>query len=88
MHQSLSLDLSLSIYNLKNGLDPDQTQMDFGKECFVNLKICACHRKYAKCRTKAVAHDKMGFLYISISVYIAQSHAWIQRENRGSRPSP
>ena len=25
-------------------------------------------RKYAKCRTKANAHDKMGFQYISISV--------------------
>ena len=33
-------------------------------------KKCACDRKYAKCRTKADAHDKMGFQYISIRVYI------------------
>ena len=46
--------------------------MEFKKECFVNLKICACDRKFAKCRTKADAHDKMDFQYISISVYIDQ----------------
>ena len=63
MYQSLSL--SLSIYICKNGLDPDQTRMEFKKECFVDLKICACDRKYAKCRTKADAHDKMDFQYIS-----------------------
>ena len=39
---SLSLSLSLSIYICKNGLDPDQTRMEFSNECFVNLKICAC----------------------------------------------
>ena len=77
MYQSLSL--SLSIYICKNGLDPDQTRMEFKKECFVNLKICACDRKYAKCRTKAVAQDKMDFQHISISVYIVRSHARIQR---------
>ena len=55
---------------------------------FVNLKICACDRKYAKCRTKADAHDKMGFQYISISVYIVRSHARIQRGDRGSGPPP
>ena len=49
----------LSIYICKNGLDPDQTRMEFKTECFLNLKICACDRKYAKCRTKADAHDKM-----------------------------
>ena len=43
----LSLSLFLSIYICKNGLDPDQTRMEFRKECFVNLKICACDRKYA-----------------------------------------
>ena len=41
-------------------------------------------RKYAKCRTKADAHDKMGFQYISISVDIVRSHARIQRGDRGS----
>ena len=80
--------LSLSIYISKNGLDPDQTRMEFRKECFVNLKICACDRKYAKCRTKADAHDKMGFQYILISVYIVRSHARIQRGDRGSGPPP
>ena len=86
MYQSLSL--SLSIYICKNVLDPDQTRMEFRKECFVNLKNCACDRKYAKCRTKADAHDKMGFQYISISVYIVRSHARIQRGDRGSGPPP
>ena len=84
MYQSLSL--SLSIYICKNGLDPDQTRMEFKTECFVNLKICACDRKYAKCRTKADAHYKMGFQYISMSVYIVRSHARIQRGDRGSGP--
>ena len=86
MYQSLSLSLSLSIYICKNGLDPDQTRMEFKKGCFVNLKICACDRKYAKCRTKADAHDKMDFQYISISVYIVRTHARIQRGDRGPGP--
>ena len=60
--------------------------MEFRKECFVNLKICACDRKYAKCRTKADVHDKMDFQYISISVYIVRSNARIQRGGRGSGP--
>ena len=67
MYQSLSL--SLSIYICKNGLDPDQTRIEFRKECFVNLKNCACDRKYAKCRTKADAHDKMGFLYLNKCIH-------------------
>ena len=67
MYQSLSL--SLSIYICKNGLDPDQTRIEFKKECFVNLKICACDRKYTKCRTKADAHDKMGFLYLNKCIH-------------------
>ena len=88
MYQSLSL--SFSIYICKNVLDRDQTRMEFRKECFVNLKKCACDRKYAKCRTKADAHDKMGFQYISISVYIVRSHARIQRGggDKGSGPPP
>ena len=79
----LSLSLFLSIYICKNGLDPDQTRMEFRKECFVNLKICACDRKYAKCRTKADVHDIIGFQYISKSV---RSHARIQRGERESGP--
>ena len=82
MHVPVSL--SFSIYICKNGLDPDQTRMEFRKECFVNLKKCACDRKYAKCSTKANAYDKVGFQYISISVYIVRSHARIQRGDRGS----
>ena len=62
--------------------------MEFRKECFVNLKLCACDRKYAKCRTKADAQDKMGFQYISINVYIVRSHARIRRRDRGPDPPP
>ena len=85
MYKSLSL--SLSVYICKNNLDPDQTRMEFRKEFLVNLKICACDRKYAKCRTKADAHDKMGFQYISISVYNVRSHVRIQR-GTGVRTPP
>ena len=42
LHQSLSLSLC------KHGLDPDQTRMVFRIERFVNLKMCACGRKYAQ----------------------------------------
>ena len=82
MYQSLSL--SLSIY-IGSRSDPNGIQ----ERMFLNLKNCACDRKYAKCRTKADAHDKMGFQYISISVYIVRSHARIQRGGQGVRtPSP
>ena len=43
-----SLSLSLSLSTCKHGFDPDQTRMVFWIECFVNLKMCACDRKYAK----------------------------------------
>ena len=49
------------------------------------------HLSPSTCRqsTKADAHDKMGFQYISISVDIVRSHARIQRRVRGSGlPSP
>ena len=42
LHQSPSLSIC------KHGLDPDQTRMVFRIECFVNLKMCACDRKYTK----------------------------------------
>ena len=83
----MRVSLSLSLFTFAKA-DPDQTRMEFRKECFVNLKICACDRKYAKCRTKADAHDKMGFQYISISVYIVRSHARIQKGDRGPDPPP
>ena len=79
MYQSLSLSLFTFAKTFWIQIRP---------ECFVNLKNCACDRKYAKCRTKADAHDKMGFQYISISVYIVRSHARIQRGDRGSGPPP
>ena len=40
------------------------------------------------CRTKADAQDKLGFQYISISVYIGRSHARIQRGGQGVRTTP
>ena len=83
-----SLSLSLYLHLQKTFLVPDQTRMEFRKECFVNLKNCACDRKYAKCRTKADAHDKMGFQYISISVYIVRSHARIQGGGGGGTGGP
>ena len=45
-------------------------------------------RKYTKCRTKADAHDKMCFQYISISVDIVRSHVRVQMGDRGSGPPP
>ena len=45
-------------------------------------------RNYAKFHTKADAHDKMGFQFISMSVDIVRSNARIQREDRGSGPPP
>ena len=84
-YTSLSLFLYLNLQKrFRSRSDPNGIQ----KECFVNLKMCACDREYAKCRTKADAHDKMGFQYTSISVYIIRSHARIQRGDRGSGPPP
>ena len=88
IYQSLSLSFSLYL-NLQKRFGSRSDPMEFRKECFVNLKICAwCDRKYAKCRTKADAQDKMFFQYISISVYIVRSHARIQRGDRGFGPPP
>ena len=80
MYQSLSLFLSLFTFAKTFWIQIRP------EECFINLKNCACDRKYAKCRTKADAHDKMDFQYISISVYIVRSHARIQRGDRESGP--
>ena len=57
----------------------------FKKNTHLSLSLLV-DRKYAKCRTKADAHDKMGFQYFSISVDIVQSHARIQRGDSGSGP--
>ena len=46
------------------------------------------YRKYAKCRSKADAHDKMGFQHISISVDIVRSHARIKRGDSPPPPPP
>ena len=48
----------------------------FKKNTHLSLYL-SIYRKYAKCRTKADAHDKIGFQYISISVDIVRSHARI-----------
>ena len=40
---SLSISLFLSVYICKNGLDPDHTRMELRKECFANIKFCACY---------------------------------------------
>ena len=82
MYQSLSL--SLSIYICKNGLDPDQTRMEFKTECFVNLKICACDRKYAKCRTKADGFS----VYLNKCIHCPVPCADPEGEHRGVRTSP
>ena len=89
MHVPISLSFSLYLHLQKrfgSRSDPNGIQ----ERMFLNLKNCACDRKYAKCRTKADAHDKMGFQYISISVYIVRSHSRIQRGGgQGVRtPSP
>ena len=59
----------------------------FKKNTHLSLYL-SIYRKYAKSRTKADAHDKMGFQYISISVDIVRSHARIQRGDRGYGPPP
>ena len=84
---SLSFSLSIFIYICKNGLDPDQTRMEFRKECFVHLK-CTHTTERTQCRTKPDAHDKMGFQYISMRVYIVQSHAQIQNIEYLSNTGP
>ena len=57
----------------------------FKKNTHLSLSLyLSIDRKYAKCRTKADEHVKMGFQYISISVDIVRSHARIQRVDRGS----
>ena len=58
MYQSLSFFLYL---HLQKRFGSRSDPIEFRKECFVNLKMCACDRKYAKCRTKADAHDKWVF---------------------------
>ena len=58
----------------------------FKKNTHLSLSLSPCH---AKCRTKADAHDEMGFQYISISLDIVRSHARIQRGGgRESGPPP
>ena len=58
-----SLSLFLSIYICKNGLDPDQTRMEFRKECFVNLKMCACE-------VRKVSYKRRYARYNGFSVYL------------------
>ena len=61
----------------------------FKKNTHLSLSLyLSVDRVYAKCQTKADAHDKMGFQYISISVDIVRSHERVQRGDRGSGPPP
>ena len=63
--------------------------MKFKKNTHLSLSLnLSIDRKYAKCRTKADARDKMGFQYISISVDIVRSHARIQRGGGAGGPEP
>ena len=55
----------------------------FKKNTHLSLSLSTCRSS-----TKADAHDKMGFQYISISVDLVRSHARIQRGDRGSGPPP
>ena len=56
----------------------------FKKNSHLSLYL-SIYRKYAKCRTKADAHDKMGFQYISISVDIRSGP---MRGSRGGTGGP
>ena len=88
MYQSLSLFLSLFTF-AKTVWIQIRPECNSGKNVSSIYFFFACDRKYAKCRTKADVHDKMGFQYISISVYIVRSYARIQRGgDRGSGPPP
>ena len=60
----------------------------FKKNTHLSLYL-SIYRKYAKCRTKADANDKMGFQYISISVDIRSGPMRGSRGgDRGSGPPP
>ena len=85
MHVPVSLSLSFSLHlHLQKRFGSRSDPKGIQERMFRQFKkICACDRKYAKCRTKADAHDKMAFQYISISVYIVRSHARIQRGTGG-----
>ena len=61
MNQSLSLSLFTFAKTVWIQIRPEWNS----ERMFRQFKNCACDRKYAKCRTKADAHHKMGFQYIS-----------------------
>ena len=82
MHQSLSLSLSLFTF-AKTVWIQIRPEWNSGK-----LKKFAHVIESTQCRTKADAHDKIGYQYISISVYIGRSHARIQRGSGGPDPPP
>ena len=80
MHVPVSLSFSLYLYLQKwfgSRSDPNGIQ----ERMFRQFKI-----ESTQCHTKADAHDKMGFQYISMRVYIVRSHARIQRGDRGPDP--
>ena len=63
MHVPVSLPLKKEEKRCHSS-DPDQIQMEFRKECFVNLNIWACARKHAKhqyCQTCKSQYAKYHF---------------------------
>ena len=74
MYQSLSL--SLSIYICKNGLDPGIQERMFHQVKNLFMR----DRKCAKYRTKAGAHDKMGFKCIHCPVPCADPEGGISQQ--------
>ena len=85
---SLSLSLSLSLHLQKrfgSRSDPNGIQ----EKMFRQFKNLCMRKKVCKVSYKSPdAHDKMGFQYISISVYIVRSYALIQRGIGGPDPPP
>ena len=59
----------------------------FKKNTHLSLYL-SIYRKYAKCRTKADAHDKMGFQYISLSVDIRSGPMRGSRGGTGGSDPP
>ena len=75
MHVPVSLSFSLHLHlqkQFRSRSDPNGIQ----ERMFRQLKFM-CDRKYAKCRTKADANDKMGFTCIHCPVPYADPEGGI-----------
>ena len=73
MHESLKYVDELSELKIMTKIQKEHASLS------LSLSLSTCRSS-----TKADAHDKMGFQYISISVDLVRSHARIQRGDRGS----